>query len=119
MRSSLRTSLRTPLRQGVRGTLTQAQTELQPYVEEEKKKQDLKSKILPALGQVFDLLQRGQYAGVNFVDEIIKSFMDEDSANQDVKDVFKAVWQGITGERKGYFEDTLKDTFSHKKMIYH
>ena len=52
---------------------------------------------------IFDFLSRGQYATANFVEDLVndKTFME----------ALGGAWQGITGERKGDWEDVLfKDT---------
>ena len=48
---------------------------------------------------IFDFLSRGQYATANFVEDLVndKTFME----------ALGGAWQGITGERKGDWEDVL------------
>lgn len=52
---------------------------------------------------VLDVMQRPQYAITNVVDNLT----DGDKSNNGLGDTFKALGQGITGERKSSFKDTL------------
>ena len=48
---------------------------------------------------VLDLLSRGQYASANFVQEML--------TGEGLNKALQGAWQGVTGERKGDFEDVL------------
>lgn len=99
------------LRQGLSRTgqpMTQTQLEMQPYIEVEREKEERKRKRIQPLRWLFDVLQRGQYMGVNVVDEIIESIENREPLGQAAQEALVGAWQGLTGERKGYFEEVLK-----------
>lgn len=90
-----------------RNALTQSQRELRPYIQEEYAEEEEKRDRLQPLMKIFDLLQRGQYVSANVVDETINSIKDDDPFKKDLIDTAVAAWEGLTGKRKGSYEQVL------------
>ena len=65
---------------------------------------------------IFDRLQTGQYVSANLANEIIDAF-DRDASTK--PEFFKAVYEGVTGETKGSYENILRDRLDvgHKKIF--
>ena len=86
--------------------LSPAQQEIKTYAEQVKEED--KPKIRP-LQWIFDRLQTGQYVTANMVDQAIKNANKDDPLLQEVKEVLQAGWEGVTGQRKGSYEDILTE----------
>lgn len=87
-------------------SLTPVQQEIQTYAEQIKAEE--KPKIRP-LQWIFDRLQTGQYVSANMVDQAMTNTKKDDPLLQEIGEVLKAGWQGITGERKGSYKDILTE----------
>ena len=94
--------------------LTDYEKELNPYFDVEMDKELEQRKKIQPLQWIFDRLQTGQYISANVANEIIKAFQYSQNPSKgdpwEAGDFINAVWQGITGERKGSYEDIIRDT---------
>lgn len=78
---------------------------LNQYVREEDQKAK-KRKIQP-LRLLFDILSRPQYVTANIAEEITRSIQTGEPIGQAAADAIKGAWQGVTGQRKGDWENIL------------
>lgn len=89
------------------GTDGRTSSALSPYIAKELQVQEKKNRTIQPLRWLFDRLQTGQYVSANIADEII-------SATRDGRDpvlsgdLAKAVWEGVTGKRKGSYSDIFE-----------
>lgn len=107
LRSTLRRSrLGSPSRDPFE--LTESDRELQPFIAEEEQKRERRAALLQPLEWIFDRLQTGQYISANLAREVAEHFTGQDDTS--LQEIGQAIWQGITGERKGSYEDVLRET---------
>lgn len=91
---------------------TQAEIETYRYVLDEQKKKDRRKKLLQPVEVILDLLNRGQYVTANMGEEI-KDYVKEG----DRLELGRAVLEGITGKRKGDWEDVLFENWKPETKI--
>ncbi len=105
-----------PTRPGYNDPLTPAQREIQLYAEQVKAEDKPKTKPLQ---WVFDRLQTGQYVTANMVDQAIRNSDKDDPLLYEIKEVLKAGWEGVTGQRRGSYEDILTEhtSLDEKKLF--
>lgn len=63
-------------------------------------RREKRSRVRP-LQAIFDILQRGQYVSANLAQEVI------DATRGEQPEVLAAIFEGISGKRKGTFQDVL------------
>ena len=83
---------------------------LKSYVDQVAKEKAQNSQQIQPVQMLFDILQRGQYVSANMADEIIKAAKNNTPLPQAINNTLTAIWQGITGQRKGSYEDVLRNT---------
>jgi len=97
-----------------RGAMTDYERELDPIYDVEMQEELRKRRRLQPLQKIFDILQIGQYVSANVADEIANAILysrDPSRGNPwEPGDILQAVIDGITGQRKGSYENVLRDT---------
>jgi hypothetical protein len=91
------------------GGLTESQQEFAPYIAETAAQEAKKNRRIQPLKWIFDLLQRGQYMGVNLLSEVTESIQNREPVGQAAQEALVGLWQGLTGKRKGDFEEFLRE----------
>jgi hypothetical protein len=89
--------------------LTESQREFAPYIAETAAREAKKNRRIQPLKWIFDLLQRGQYMGVNLLSEVTESIQNREPVGQAAQEALVGLWQGLTGKRKGDFEEFLRE----------
>ena len=84
--------------------LTDYEQNLRPYYQAEQGERREEANKLKPVQWIFDRLQTGQYVSANITNEIM-DILDNDP--ETVGNFGQAVWEGITGERKGSYTDIL------------
>lgn len=97
-------------------TMTDYERELDPYYDELMQQEREERNWLKPVQWIFDRLQTGQYISANVANEIFDAL---DNNPETRPELFQAVLQGITGERKGTYEQVVRDRLNvgHSKLF--
>lgn len=96
--------------------LTPTQVANIPYAQEVRQEKEQERTRIQPLKILFDLLSRGQYASANIVDEIIESVRNHEPFGQGVQEALAAAIQGLTGKRKGDYEEVIKKYLTPEQL---
>ncbi|KKL69298.1 hypothetical protein LCGC14_2116340, partial [marine sediment metagenome] len=96
--------------------MTDYERDLDPIYDELMAEEQDKRRWQRPLQWIFDRLQTGQYISANLANEIIDAF-DRDTETK--PEFFKAIYEGVTGETKGSYENILRDRLNvgQKKLF--
>lgn len=89
-----------------RMTMTPYEQQLDPYYDMLMSQEKDKRNWLRPVQKVLDVLQRGQYVSANLAEQIVNAFDNDPNTRVDI---LGAIYDGITGKRKGSYETLLRD----------